>query len=152
MASSQPLPKTPITHDELIRTNVAMLVLTSVFIVARAALQVSRRKPVEMSDGFIYFSFALYIALWTLYFFVVPPMFRVYAVVDRVKPPYKTMADDAATMLRLITAAQMCFYTLLFSVKLSLLALYRKLLAGLPSMYRKIWWCILAFCVIVSVH
>lgn len=152
MASTQPLTKTPVTHDELVRTNVVMLVMTSIFVVARAALHVSRRKPIELPDGFIYFSFALYLALWTLYFLVIPPMFRVYAVVDRVKPPYKTMAADAATMLRFITAAQMCFYTLLLSVKLSLLTLYRKLLAGLPGVYKKIWWCILGFCVVVSVE
>lgn len=62
------------------------------------------------------------------------------------------MMEDAALMLRLITAAQMCFYTLLFAVKISLLCLYRKLLAGLPGVYRKVWWGIVAFCVLVSVH
>lgn len=77
-------------------------------------------------------------------------MFRVYAVIDRAAPPYKTMMEDAALMLRLITAAQMCFYTLLFAVKISLLCLYCKLLAGLPGVYRKVWWAIVTFCVLVS--
>jgi hypothetical protein len=81
---------------------------------------------------------------------VIPPMFHVYAVIGREIPPYKTMMEDAALMLRLITAGQMCFYTLLFSVKLSLLTLYRKLLAGLSSIYKKIWWGIVAFCILVG--
>lgn len=76
-------------------------------------------------------------------------MFHVYAVIGLEIPPYPTMMEDAALMLRLITAGQMCFYTLLFSVKMSLLTLYRKLLAGLPSLYQKIWWGIVAFCVLV---
>ena len=78
-------------------------------------------------------------------------MFRVYAVIGREMPPYKTMMEDAALMLRLLTAGQMCFYTLLFSVKMSLLTLYRKLLAGLPSIYSKVWWGIVAFCIVVSI-
>jgi hypothetical protein len=77
-------------------------------------------------------------------------MFRVYAVIDRERPPYLTMMEDAALMLRLITSAQMCFYTMLFAVKLSLLTLYRKLLAGLPGVYKKVWWGIVAFCLLVS--
>ena len=76
-------------------------------------------------------------------------MFKVYAVIGLEIPPYKTMMQDAALMLRLITAGQMCFYTMLFAVKMSLLTLYRKLLAGLPSIYRKIWWGVVAFCVLV---
>lgn len=76
-------------------------------------------------------------------------MFRVYAVIGLEIPPYKTLQQDAAIMLRLITAGQMCFYTLLFSVKLSLLTLYRKLLAGLPGIYQKVWWGTVIFCVLV---
>jgi hypothetical protein len=76
-------------------------------------------------------------------------MFHVYAVIGLEIPPYPAMMEDAALMLRLITAGQMCFYTLLFSVKMSLLTLYRKLLAGLPSLYRKVWWGIVAFCILV---
>ena len=60
------------------------------------------------------------------------------------------MKDDAIVMLKFLVAGQMCFYTLLISVKMSLMTLYRKLLAGLPRIYRNIWWSIVAFCVLVS--
>ncbi|KAF2023677.1 hypothetical protein EK21DRAFT_80341 [Setomelanomma holmii] len=146
--SSQPLPKTPITLAELTRTNAAMLVLTSTFVFSRAAVQVSNRKPIDLPDCFIYFAYILYVAVWSCYIAVVHPMFRVYAVIGREIPPYDTMMQDAALMLRLITAAQMCFYTLLFSAKMSLLTLYRRLLNGLPVIYRRIWWGIVAFCVL----
>ncbi|KAH7396260.1 hypothetical protein BKA66DRAFT_557129 [Pyrenochaeta sp. MPI-SDFR-AT-0127] len=141
-------PKTPITRDDLVRTNAAMLILTSIFVLSRAGLHVSKRKTIDLPDIFIYFAYSLYVALWSCYISVVPPMFKVYAVLGGEIKPYPTMMQDAAIMLRLITAAQMCFYTLLFSVKMSLLTLYRKLLAGLPSLYAKIWWGIVAFCAV----
>lgn len=145
-------PKTPITRDELVRTNAAMLVLTSLFILLRVVLQIAKRRPFELPDFFIYLAFAIFISMWTCYILTVPPMFRVFDVLSGLTRPYATILDDAATMLRLITSAQMCFYTLLFCVKMSLLTLYRKLLTGLPTIYNNIWWGTVAFCAVVSIH
>ena len=142
--------RTPITQSELIHTNAAMLGLTSLFILARVGMHIARRKSVELHDFFIYFGFVLYLALWICYRIVIGPMFRAYAVYTGEIPPYPTLMRDAAMMLRLITAAQMCFYTVLLCVKLSLLTLYRKLLKGLASIYYKIWWGIVAIVVLVS--
>jgi hypothetical protein len=64
MSSGKPLPKTPITRDELIRTNVAMLVLTSAFVLSRIAVRISKRQNFELPDFFIYLAFITYIALW----------------------------------------------------------------------------------------
>ncbi|KAJ4987861.1 hypothetical protein SVAN01_06591 [Stagonosporopsis vannaccii] len=140
--------KTPITKLELIQTNAAMLALTTLFVVARVGIHIYRRKSIELHDFFIYFAYVLYLALWICYRIVINPMFRAYAVYSGEVPPYPTIMQDAAQMLRLITAAQMCFYTSLLGVKLSLLTLYRKLLKGLPSVYYKIWWTIVAVVVL----
>jgi hypothetical protein len=64
MSSHQPLPKTPISRAELVRTNCSMLALTSIFVLARAAVQISKRRAFELPDFFIYFSYILYVALW----------------------------------------------------------------------------------------
>jgi hypothetical protein len=53
-----------ITRDELVRTNAAMLALTSIFVLSRAAVQISKRRTFELADAFIYFSYILYVALW----------------------------------------------------------------------------------------
>lgn len=142
--------KTPVSKSELLHTNAAMLALTSLFVLARVGVQISRRRAPELHDFFIYFAFVLYLALWICYRIVIDPMFRAYAVYSGQSPPYPTMMHDASQMLRLITAAQMCFYTSLLGVKLSLLTLYRKLLKGLPSLYRKLWWGIVAVVVLVN--
>jgi hypothetical protein len=72
MSSHNPLPKTPITRNELIQTNVAMLVLTSLFVLTRVAVRVSKRKNFELPDFFIYFAYILYVALWSVN--IVQPM------------------------------------------------------------------------------
>ena len=141
---------TPITQTELIQTNAAMLALTSLFIFARIGIHIARRKSLELHDVFIYSAYVLYLALWICYRIVIGPMFRAYAVYTGERPPYPALMHDASQMLRLITAAQMCFYTVLLCVKLSLLMLYRKLLKGLPIIYERIWWAILAVVVMVS--
>jgi hypothetical protein len=66
MSSHNPLPKTPITRNELIQTNVAMLVLTSLFVLTRVAVRVSKRKNFELPDFFIYSAYIIYVALWSV--------------------------------------------------------------------------------------
>lgn len=41
-----------------------MLVLTTIFVLARAGVHVSKRKTIELTDIFIYLAYALYVALW----------------------------------------------------------------------------------------
>ncbi|KAH7071383.1 hypothetical protein BKA63DRAFT_578587 [Paraphoma chrysanthemicola] len=129
MSFPNPLPKTPITPDELVRTNTVMLVLTSLFVLLRVAVQISDRKIFDLPDICIYSAYVLYVL--SCYMAVIPPMFKVYAIIGREISPYQTMMQDAALMLRLITTAQMCFYTMLLCAKLSLLTLYRRFLIGL---------------------
>ncbi|CAN9226374.1 unnamed protein product [Alternaria alternata] len=143
--------KAPVSKDVLLRTNIVMLLLTSGFVLTRAVLQIVKRKPFELPDFFVYFAFCLFVALWACYHVVAPSIYRAYAVLEGKTEPYATMKDDAIAMLKFLVAGQMCFYTLLISVKMSLMTLYRKLLAGLPRVYRKIWWSIVAFCVLAWV-
>jgi hypothetical protein len=142
--------KTPVEKGVLVRTIVAMLILTSIFIFSRAALQISKRKPFGVSDFFIYFACILFVGLWSCYITVIPPIYRVYAVLDGETEVYPTMMLDAVAMLRFLVSGQICFYTLLLTVKMSLMTLYRQLLSGLPSVYTRIWWGVVAFIALVS--
>jgi hypothetical protein len=151
-----PGPKTPISKDELVRTIVAMLVLTSLFVLSRAALQFWKRKPFELSDFFIYLAFVMFMAILAFYLCVIPPMFRVYDILDGVMAGlvqlYDGFVEDSAATTRLLVSAQLIFYTILYSVKMSLLTLYRKLLIGLHGAYKKFWWSLVIFCVLVRIH
>jgi ABC-type Fe3+-siderophore transport system permease subunit len=142
--------KTPVQKDVLVNTIIAMLVLTSVAILSRAALQFSKRNPLEFPDILIYSAYVSFIGLWSCYFTVIPPIYRAYAVLDGESEVYPTMMQDAVAMLRFLVSGQICFYTLLLAVKLSLMTWYRKLLAGLSGKYTKIWWGVVAFIILVS--
>ncbi|EUC41051.1 hypothetical protein COCMIDRAFT_107241 [Bipolaris oryzae ATCC 44560] len=141
-------PKRLIAKDELARTSVAMLILTSLFILSRVVLQIAKRRVFGLPDLFTYFAFSLYVSMWACYVAVIPAMFRVFGVFDGTTRPYAAAMNDARMLLRHFTAAQMLFYTLLFTVKMSLLTLYRKILVGLPVIYHRIWWGTVAFCVL----
>ncbi|KAF2623661.1 hypothetical protein BU25DRAFT_433984 [Macroventuria anomochaeta] len=128
--------RTPVSNSELLHTNAAMLSRTSLFIVAHVDVHVSRSdrqqtrfKNFEPQGFFVYFAFVLYLALWICYRIVIDPMFRPHVVYSDERPPYPTIIHDASQILRLITAAQMCFYTSLLS---------------LLNVYHRIWWGIIA--------
>ncbi|KAF7680468.1 hypothetical protein GT037_002119 [Alternaria burnsii] len=143
--------KAPVSKDVLLCTNIVMLLLTSGLALTRAVPQIVKREPFELPDLFVYFAFCLFVALWACYHVVASSIYRAYAVLEGKTEPYATMKNDAIAMLKFLVTGQMCFYTLLISVKMSLLTLYRKLLAGLPRIYRKIWWSIVTFCVLAWV-
>jgi hypothetical protein len=142
--------KTPVPKDVLVRTITAMLVLASTVVLSRAALQISKRKPLEIPDFFIYFAIVLFVGLWSCYFTVIPPIYRVYAVLDEKAESYPTIMQDGVAMLKFLVSGQICFYTLLLSVKMSLMTWYRKLLAGLSEKYTKIWWTVVTFIALVN--
>ena len=74
---------------------------------------------------------------------------RVYGVINGEIPAYPEMRDDTVVMTKMIFAAPCMFWMTLWSIKFSLLFLYRRLLTGISSMYTKIWWAIVGFCIVV---
>lgn len=128
----------------------SMLGVTSCVVIARAGLEISRSKRLTASDWLIYFSYSCYVTMCALYISLSPYMQRLYDVVNGKTPPYPGLAQDTVHMTKMIFAAPCMFWMTLWTVKFSLLLLYRRLLVGLPSRYRVIWWSIVALCVVVS--
>lgn len=64
--------------------------------------------------------------------------------------PWSTMQADVVMLYNSLFVNTLLFWTCLWSAKLSLLVLYRKLMTGLPYVYMRIWWGVVVFCVIVS--
>lgn len=90
--------RTPIDQDELKRTNTAFFALTTVFVVGRVIVHVTKRRNFELPDFFIYFAYALYVSEWSLYYAVTAPLYRVYAVVYGESTPYATMSKDVRNL------------------------------------------------------
>ncbi|KAF1962118.1 hypothetical protein CC80DRAFT_531090 [Byssothecium circinans] len=62
--------------------------------------------------------------------------------------PYTTMMDDALFLRNILFANSMMFWFVLWTVKFSLLALYRRLVVGLGAAYVRLWRIVLVFCVL----
>lgn len=128
----------------------SMLGMTSCVVLARAGLEFSRPKRLTISDALIYFSFACYVTMCALYIALSPYMQRLYDVGNQKIPPYPELAHDTVKMTKMVFAAPCMFWMTLWSVKASLLLLYRKLLVGLSTKYTVIWWGIAGICLVVS--
>jgi hypothetical protein len=59
------------------------------------------------------------------------------------------MMKDVILASRVMWQSGIEYWTCLWFVKFSLLALYKKLLSGMPKKYLYIWWGTLIFCVVV---
>lgn len=140
-----------LSEADILCTEYAMIVLVSILILSRLTLQAARRKKLEPQDFFIYFAYACFLGACALYIRVVPILFEIRDVTNGVRAMPADFVQTAGLTARLIWAAQICFYACLWSVKFSLLCLYRKLLSGLPLVYIRIWWSLVLLCFLVGV-
>ncbi|KAF2996220.1 hypothetical protein E8E13_002562 [Curvularia kusanoi] len=129
----------------------SMLGLTSCVVLARAGLEISRLKRVTASDALVYLSFACFATMCALYISLSPYMQRLYDVANGTTPPYPELAQDSVKMTKMVFAAPCMFWMTLWSVKFSLLLLYRRLLVGLETRYTVIWWGTAGICLLTHV-
>lgn len=127
-----------------------MLAMTSTVFIARIGVQVWRRKPIEVQDILLYIAFAAYLAFTILYIVITPIFFKLQALQAGRIAPWPTMMEDIIFAAKVMWQSGMEYWTCLWFVKFSLLALYKKLLSGMPKKYLWIWWFTLIFCIVVS--
>lgn len=96
-------------------------------------------------------AFAFFLAMSISSVVVIPAMYRVTAVERGKSPPYATLMDDALMMIKIFFCNSLLLFLTLWSVKFSLLFLYRRLMTGLPKQMRW-WWGILVFSILVWLH
>jgi hypothetical protein len=128
----------------------SMLVLASVFVLARSAVHVYRRRRPEAQDYLLYAAFVLFLIMTICYLVILPKLFMISSVSVGAVQRGPTFQDDMITYVRMMFVTTTLFWVSLWSIKLSFLSLYKKLLQGLPIVYMRLWIAVLAFCVIVS--
>jgi hypothetical protein len=139
-----------ISLDTLQRTGYVMVAITAAFVFARVGIQVGRRKKMEVPDYLLYTAFLFYVAVCGLYLYMAPRLFRFNEVMSGKAEPWSTMQRDVLILYNSLFVNTLLFWTCLWCAKLSLLVLYRKLMTGLPYVYIRVWWGVVAFCVLVS--
>jgi len=118
---------------------------------ARIGLNFVKPKRWAASDYLLFFAFACYATMCALYITLTPYMQRLYDVANGKIPPYPEMQLENMRMTKMIFAAPCMFWMTLWSIKFSLLCLYRRLLVGLPRRYTVIWWSISGVCFVVCI-
>lgn len=127
-----------------------MVVLASIFTIARAGVHLWKKKAMQPQDYLLYSAYVCFLAMLICYLVIIPTIYKIGRVTNGLMPPWNTMAEDVVVYTRMMFFTTVFFWLSLWLVKLSLLALYKKLLTGLPIVYVRIWWAVLVFCLIVS--
>ncbi|KAF1930601.1 uncharacterized protein M421DRAFT_377665 [Didymella exigua CBS 183.55] len=136
------------SQGTVLKVAYSMLGLTSCVVLARAGLSIVKPKQLTASDFLVFTAFACYAIMCALYIALSPYMQRIYDVANGKRPPYPELQYEIVKMTKMIFAAPCMFWMTLWSIKFSLLCLYRRLLVGLPRRYRVIWWSIVGVCLV----
>ncbi|KAF2026756.1 hypothetical protein EK21DRAFT_103018 [Setomelanomma holmii] len=137
-----------ISEKRFVQIAYAMVILASVFCLARLTIQIWKRKKMEMPDYLIYFAFICFLTMSICYFMIVPKIYKIGRVSLGLIEPWPTMLEDIIHYIRMMFVTTTLFWIALWSVKLSLLALYKKLMEGLPRVYMRLWWALFIFCLV----
>ncbi|EFW98734.1 hypothetical protein CMQ_4586 [Grosmannia clavigera kw1407] len=127
-------------------TCITLLVLTTAVMLARLVGDARRwrARQVQSEDGWLALCYGFFVAVAALYLRVVPAYLRVESVEIGRTAPYATVLVDARFIQQGVFSASVCIWLCLWSAKLSLLCVCRKLLDKLP-LYRKLWWALVGF-------
>ena len=128
----------------------AMLALATIVTIARGYVQARRRKPMESQDYLLFTGYILFLAMSVSTLLVSSKIFMIYKVQSHLIPPPITLKADIIWGVRMVNACNVLFLLSLWMVKLSFMALYRKLIKGLPGPYTQLWWMVIIFCLLVS--
>ncbi|KAF7575791.1 hypothetical protein PtrM4_000310 [Pyrenophora tritici-repentis] len=129
-----------IAQHDLLRIDYAMLSITSTVFAMRAGIQLWRRRHIEAQDILLCIAFLAYLAFTILYIVITPIFFKIQALQAGQIAPWPTMMADIKFTSEVMWQSGMEYWTCLWFVKFSLLALYKKLLAGMPKAYLWTWW------------
>ncbi|KAK8246395.1 hypothetical protein HDK90DRAFT_9429 [Phyllosticta capitalensis] len=139
-----------ITEDQLRNVGIAFLVPTTVVVIARFALRVWKKAPLQIEDVLVFLSFIFFLALTICYIVVTPYMFRVYAVAADPSKMYPGVEEESKIVIKIFFCTSMLLWCTLWSVKFSLLCLYRRLMRQI-RVYLILWWCLFIFCIVTFI-
>ncbi|KAI9761160.1 MAG: hypothetical protein M4579_001207 [Chaenotheca gracillima] len=127
-----------ITEHGLTATVAVLFVIAWVFVLASSYVLWKRHRHWE-NEFYCLVTAVVFYSVYMIDFLVVlPPMYRVNYIALGELQPYPTLLADTHLYLSLIFTSTLLSWTVLWSVKLSLLFLYRRLMKGLPAQLR--WW------------
>lgn len=136
-----------VTQAAIKGTGYALIVVTSLVILARYAASIRSIRDLKAEDYLLLVAYAFFIELTVLYILITPAVFRLAALQQGTIPPYPTIAEDSRRMQIFFFVTTSSLWLCLWMVKFSLLAMYKRLIGG--KAYIIAWWTIMTLCVLV---
>lgn len=135
--------------NQLLTCGYSMIGIVSGFVLTRVGVRIVQPRPLAVEDILVALSYATFITSTALYVWIAPVIFKISDVISGQSPAYAEMERDALNLIKVFFANTMLFWITLWLVKGSLLSLYRKLVQS-NRIYRRLWWAIVGFSVVVS--
>lgn len=138
-----------VSEPQFSAVSCSMMVVALIFLFLRIGLQTWSWKMMEVQDFLIYLAFVSFLTFSICYLVLVPRIYEVQRVALDIIDLWPSMKRDIAIYVRMMFVTTSLFWISLWSVKLSFLALYGKLLQGLPMLFTRLWSALLALCLLV---
>jgi hypothetical protein len=137
-----------VTPRSLRATGFTMIAITTIIAGARLVMAVARPKKAGWDDFWLLLAYLFFLTVSILYIVVIPVMFRLEALAAGKIDVYPTVLDDSLFIQKIFFVTTSGLWFTLWSVKFSLMALYKRLMTGL-RLYIRIWWVVIVLCFIV---
>ncbi|KAE8548912.1 hypothetical protein EYB25_009295 [Talaromyces marneffei] len=139
-----------VSEDQVLSTAYSTIAIATVFTAARFAVRwTQQQREFQIEDGISIFSWVSFLVMAILYIVVTPFLYRVDIAVSTGQL-YADLLKDSLFVIEIFFANTIIFWIVLWSVKLSLLFLYRRLFVGLPDQM-KWWWAVLIFTILMFI-
>ncbi|KAF2170535.1 hypothetical protein M409DRAFT_64236 [Zasmidium cellare ATCC 36951] len=125
------------------------IVVTSVVGALRAYVRIAKQGRLHEDDLALFFGLALYITLCALYIADIPYLYSVMGWLSGHTQLSQKIVADYTQMMRYNYAVTMFFWAVLWSVKISLLLFFRRVI--LNTNFIRAWWVILAFTILTFI-
>jgi hypothetical protein len=134
-------------QDILESTNVTALITSmtiAIFFVILRTIARWYKGGFAAEDYICWFGLTCFVTMCSLYLTILAPLYTSQAVAAGLIPPPANILDQVRFLMGRFYAIQLLFWLTLWSVKFSLLFMFRRLVIGLPT-YGKIWMGIVIF-------
>ncbi|PGH00140.1 hypothetical protein GX51_05953 [Blastomyces parvus] len=133
-----------VTEVQVATTGYVMISLASIVFLGRFGLRFWKSVGLQLEDLFVVLSWLSFLAMTILYLIVLPHLYSLTGFLSGEKPQYPEFVNDALFIKKIFFCTTLLLWVSLWSVKFSLLVLYRRLLSRLKTEIR-LWWVVLVF-------
>ncbi|KAL2202670.1 hypothetical protein CC79DRAFT_1372833 [Sarocladium strictum] len=130
---------------------ITMILLASTIFLARLYLGIIKRRVFAYEDFWLVLAYVFFLTTSSLYLYLAPYIFKLQHLGEGRIPPYETFLDDVLLCRSVFFFTTIGLSACLYSVKASLLSLYKRLLQGGAMMFVVLWWVVVAVCFLAFV-